>query len=482
MSPGKSLKKRTMRALLWDMGGTFLKRGNTFIISIFLARLLEPAEFGLVGMAMVFVSITQVLIDVGFNSAIVQKQDTPPGAYHTIFFINLGIGFSLAGVFYLAAPYIAGFYGQPEVEGLVKWLSLLCIIKSFNQVQMSLLKKDLNFKLLTVRLVAGSVIGGIVGVTMAFMGFGVYSIVAQNLVSATVSTITMWTVAGWRPKWYFRFADVKGMISYSTYILADRLLSEITKKVDVLVVGKVFDAATLGFYTRATSLRDQVTHYSSASLLKVFFPVLSGLQHDNEAFERVYFRAFSVLTFASFLITGLLIILGQDIVVLLFGEKWLPSVPLFQVLILAASNYPMSSLMVNAFVSKGLSRQNFLIGIVRKIFRLIPLSVAVFVGLMPFVITYVVVSYWLSALNVGFLGRYVGLSVRRHLRHMVPGLVFLILIATGMELGLLVTLPERLAMAAVFLISYFGYHHVVKSEGYAYVLSNLKTTKSKRWA
>lgn len=468
MSMNKPLKKKTISALLWDMSGNFLKRGNTFIISIFLARLLEPAEFGIVGMAMVFVSITQVLINVGFNSAIVQKQDTPPGAYHTIFFINLGIGFSLAGVFFFSATAIAGFYNQPEVEELVRWLSLLCIINSFNQVQMSLLKKELDFKALSTRLVAGSVSGGVVGVAMAFMGYGVYSIVVQNLVSASVGTITMWTVSGWRPKWYFRMADVKGMMGYSSYILADRLLSEITKKVDVLIVGRFFQADMLGYYTRATSVKDQVTQYSSTSLVRVFFPVFSMLQADRAEFERIYFKVFSVIVFLSYFLTGILYILGQDLILLLFGPKWMPSVLLFQILILAAANFPMSAVMINAFISNGHSKPNFYIGILRKVVRLTALATVLTGDMVVFVTSIVVASYLISFINVLSLKRYVDLPIQPHFRILIPGLSIVVAVIVSDRMIGFEEPQTRILVAVLFAAAYLVLFHATRNEGFLY--------------
>jgi O-antigen/teichoic acid export membrane protein len=471
MKQKKSLKSKTLTALMWDLGGTFLKKGNGFIISIFLARLLEPAEFGLVGMALVFIGISQVVVDVGFSAAIVQKQDIHPDTYHSVFFANIASGLLLACVFFFGAPWVADFYGEPEVESLVRWLALATLLQSMNQVQMSLLKKSLNFKVLTLRLVAGSVVGGVVGVVMAYQGFGAHSLIGQNLVSAAVATISMWSVSGWRPKWHFRWSDLKGLIGFSGFIFADRLLSEISKKMDVLVVGKVFDAASLGFYTRATSLRDQVTYYSSASLSKVFFPVLSSIQAQDEKYQLVYFRAFSVISFSSYLLTGILYVLGQDIIVLLFGPKWLPSVAIFQVIILAASNYPMSSIMVNAFISKGLSKENFNIGLLRKSLRIIPLVFAVYSGLMTFVIAYVVLSYVLTVVNMCFLKRYVGLPIQRHLSLLLPGLVMLAFIVTlDMTLGF-DDIQTRLTIAGFFITIYLGYHSVFKTDGYMFLMN-----------
>ncbi|MEQ9307094.1 MAG: oligosaccharide flippase family protein, partial [Marinoscillum sp.] len=221
----KSLKKRTTSALAWDIGGTMLRQTFNFVTSIFLARLLTPEEFGLVGMSMVFIAFAEVFIDVGFSSALIQNQKNSELTYNSVFFINIGAGFLLTIVFYLSAPLIGRFYNNMEVVGLVRWLSLIFVFNSANLVQVAILKKKLNLKIMNVRTSIGAMIGGIAGVASAFAGLGVYSLVIQHITMAVAGTLLLWTTAGWLPKMEFSWREVKNLTGFSTYIFMDRIFS-----------------------------------------------------------------------------------------------------------------------------------------------------------------------------------------------------------------------------------------------------------------
>lgn len=391
-----TLKKKSAVAFAWDMGGTLVNQGSGFVISIFLARLLDPAEFGLVGMAMVFISISQVFIDVGFASALVQNKHNTKLTYSSVFYLNLAAGILLTTIFYFIAPLIGNFYENEQITDLVKWLSLIFVFNSLNIVQAAILQRELNFKILTIRSSVAAIAGGIVGITCAFSGLGVYSLVAQSLTGALLGTILLWSTSDWKPDLKFSWLELKKLTGFSSYVFTDRFISTIFQRLDILLIGKLFSPAILGFYTRAVSLKDIVARYSSSSLTKVFYPVLSSVQDDTQAFNKIYLKVVSVIAFLSFGITGVLYVLGKDIILILFGDKWLPSVAIFQVLIIGACNYPVNSMMVNAFMSKGKSRENFWIGIFRKSVRIIPLLIAYFYGLFEFTVAVVAVSYVLT--------------------------------------------------------------------------------------
>ena len=213
-----SLKKRSSNAFAWDMVGTLLKHGSTFIISIFLARLLEPAEFGLVGMAMVFITISHVFIDVGFSSALIQNKNNSNLTYSSVFYLNLSVGILLTTTFYFAAPFIGDFYKNQQIKELVQWLSLIFVFNSLNLVQQAILQKNLNFKSLTIRLLIANAIGGTLGVLFALQGYGVYALVIQQIGIAFISTVLLWSISKWKPDFQFSLDEVKKLIGFSSFV------------------------------------------------------------------------------------------------------------------------------------------------------------------------------------------------------------------------------------------------------------------------
>ncbi|HET8860550.1 lipopolysaccharide biosynthesis protein [Marivirga sp.] len=474
-----SLKKRSVIAYAWNMGGMLIRQGSSFIISIFLARLLEPAEFGLVGMAMVFISISQVFIDVGFGSALIQNQKNTNLTYSSVFYVNLVAGLILTGLFYFIAPYLGQFYENEQITDIVRWLSLVFIFSSLNQVQTNILKKKLNFKVLTVRGLVAGISSGVLGVILAFQGFGVYALVIQSLTGAALGTILLWSTSGWRPDLKFSFSEVKKLTGFSAYVFFDRFVSTIFQKLDILLIGKLFSPASLGFYTRAVSLKDQVTKYSSNSLRSVFFPVLSELQEDHKEYSRIYFKVVSVITFLSYGLTGILYILGGNIILILFGDKWEPSISIFQVLILGVANYPLSSMMVNAFMSKGKSKLNFWIGVLRKSIRIIPLIIAYVYGIYEFTVAVVIVSYLLTLINMLFLKKFVKLPLGFHLRKVFEGLTPLIPFVVLFHFFEFDSLLKNILLALSFSFCYLGYNYLIKTEGLRFILANSIKIRSK---
>lgn len=467
-----TLKRKTAIALVWDFGGLLVLKGSGFIISIFLARILSPAEFGLVGMSMVFIAISQVFIDVGFTSALIQNKENSNLAYNSVFYFNIFAGIVLTGVFYIIAPIIGDFYGNEIVTNIIRLMSIGFILNSINQVQGAILKKELNFRVLTLRSVIAAIVGGIVGIIAAYSGFGVYALVLQSLTTAFLSTILLWSISTWRPSLSFSFKALKGLLGFSSFVFFDRIFSTIFNKLDVILIGKVFSPATLGFYSRAASLKDQVTIYSSSSLTKVFFPTLSSLQHDDKAHSKVYFKVLSVVSFLAFGLTGLLYALGEEIIIGLFGIKWQASVPIFQVLILGVCMYPINSMMVNAFMSKGKSKENFNIGLLRKTVGVAPLLFAYYYGIYEFTIASVIVTYLLTIMNMFFLKNYLNLSIKNHLQKIFEGMIPLIMLVFGYQFvgGFL----EKIILTSSFCLCYLFFHWILQTEGSIFIYVNLK--------
>lgn len=471
----KQLKNKTTVALIWDMTGLLINKGSTFIISIFLARLLSPSEFGLVGMAAVFIAISQVFIDVGFSTALIQRNENTNLVYSSVFYFNILSGIALTSLFYFIAPLVGTFYNNLEVVGIVRWLSLGFIFNSFNQVQSAILIKQLNFKVLTIRNIVASIISGLLGVFAAFKGLGVYALVVQSLSNAAISTVLLWSISNWKPSLLFSIKELRGLLGFSSYVFFDRIVSTIFSKMDIMIIAKVFSPATLGFYSRAVSLKDQVTIYSTSSIQKVFFPVLSSLKDNKVEYNKIYYKVISIVSFISFFLTGLLFLLGKEIIIGLFGQKWEASVPIFEVLVLGVCTYPINAMIVNAFMSKGLSKENFRIGLIRKFIQVIPLVLAYFYGIFEFTIAVVFISYLLTFMNIYFLKKYTLLSIRKHLIKLSDGLAPLLLFVfiykfLGIE-RLIIKLPLLLA----FIVTYFLYNKLRQTEGYLFLLSNFKT-------
>lgn len=402
-------------ALGWSFLGDFSRQGVTFLVSVVLARLLLPEDFGLIGMSMAFIAILSLLVDGGFSKALIQAETVDATSFDSVFYFNLGIGSLVMVVLYLLAPSIGAFYENETITDLVRWLSLLVPISALSVVHNAIFTRDLRFKELGVRSFIAGVGGGIVGVIMAVTGYGVYALVGQSLTGALLGVLVLWWAADWKPGRHFSYARLREISSFGRFIFAANLLSRSISEIYALFIGKLFSPATLGFFTRSQSLSQLVIRYTSGVVMKVYLPVFSKLQNEEDKFRELFFRVAGLTAWATFLLSGLLILSAELLIVTLFGEKWLPSVRIFQILMFSLFNYPINSLLVNALLAKGLSRNNFQYNLLRSMLRLTPLLFGWFYGFNFFLICLVTISYLGTLMNSWLVGRDLGFSFRRQL-------------------------------------------------------------------
>ena len=387
-----SLRNKSLFALFWESVGKLSTHGVTFIISIVLARLLTPTEFGLIGIALALINISQSLFDIGFKTALIQNKDNDAITYSSVFILNIFLGLLVFSAFQLIATPLAIFFEQSELDSVIKWLSIGLIFNSFNLVQVAILTRHLKFKELNIRIFIAGLTSGLIAVFLAFKGFGVYALVFQNVFSQLIGTIIIWQLSDWRPNWSFKWMSIKQLSSFSVYYFLSQIGHQLILNSTILIVGKLFSPITLGFYSRANSLRSLVINYSSGTLGTVFFPILSQLQNNLSRFQQVYLKVISFTSFLSFFLSGLLIVSAEVLILILFGEKWRPTIVIFQTIMFALFNYPINSIIVNSFLALGKAKENFWYGNVRKLLRIIPIIVAYYYGFESFLISMVVIS------------------------------------------------------------------------------------------
>ncbi|MDP4208585.1 MAG: lipopolysaccharide biosynthesis protein [Bacteroidota bacterium] len=395
-----NLKKRSLNAIIWDMAGKFAGQGIGFVISIILARLLSPQDFGLLAMVNVVIALATVLVDMGLGSALIQRQDVTDEHYGSVFYFNLAVGSFLALILFATAPLIASFYGRTEIVSLARVMSLLFVINSFCNVQRLWLRKQLNYKILTQASVVGTAIGGISGVTLAFTGFGVWSLVAQTLISAICNNLYVYFQTKWKPRLIMSMKALKELWLFGFNLFLSAVLDSIFTQLDSIIIGRIFSAQTLGYYFRSKSLDAFVRNYTSGSLMAILFPVLSTIQNEEERYKEIIYKSFHVLNFITFLLLGILYLGAKDIIVMLFSDKWLPSVEYFQIIVLAGFVYPFSSLLVNILSSKGNSKAFLKLEVYKKIVLAINFGIGFLFGIKGFLYGMVIFGIIALVLNI----------------------------------------------------------------------------------
>ena len=330
----KSLRSNILSGVFWQY---FQRIGNQLvhvIVSIVLARLLVPEDFGTIALVGVFITISNIFIDSGFGNALIQKKSIDELDCSSIFYLNLVVALSLYIVIFALAPIVATYYDNSLVCPVLRVQALQIIIMAFYCVQNSLLNRKMLFKQNFKINIVATVVSSVVGIVLAFCNFGVWSLVASQLSLQLSVVVGLWTIVKWYPRKHFSMSRIKEMFSYSSRILGGQLIIVLCNNIYNIVIGKRYSAADLGYYNRGQLLPTTMVDNAATSINSVMFPALSKLQDDHERHLSVFRRTERMLSFFVFLLVSLLIPLSSDIIYVLLGEKWLPATPFMQLVCL----------------------------------------------------------------------------------------------------------------------------------------------------
>jgi O-antigen/teichoic acid export membrane protein len=416
------LKQKAAVGMFWKFIEVGVTQAIGFVISIYLARLLSPDDFGLIGMLAVFIAITNIFIESGFSQALIQKKDRTETDYATVFYFNLLVSLVCYALLYSIAPFVAHFYDKPELVNLLRVLGLNVIILSFNIVQQARLFVDIDFKTNTKVSFAGVLSGGIAGLAAAYLGLGVWALVLQQLVNSLSRTVTMWYSAKWKPLWAFSTDSLKTLFGYGSKLLLSGLYATTLQYIYNIVIGKLYHEKLLGYYTRAYQLPDLISGTVNAVVSSVTFPVMSAIQDERERLLNVYAKMLSMTAFLVFPVMTLFAVLAEPFVRTLLTDKWLPIVPLMYWLAIARMFIPISA--INLTLLKSIGRSDLFLKV--DLFKL-PLIAANMIITLPMGIQAVAIgssivtfiSYFINAYMPGRLFGYGALQQARDCRYTV---------------------------------------------------------------
>ncbi|HEU5123466.1 MAG TPA: MOP flippase family protein [Verrucomicrobiae bacterium] len=415
-----SLKTKTLGALSWSLVQELSQRGLQFVIGIVLARLLGPKEFGMLAMLTIFIAVSQALVDSGFGSALIQRKNPTQADESSVFYFNIFLGFLMAGLLCLAAPWISQFYNQPQLTSLVRVLSVVLIINSISVVQNALMVRRLDFKRQAMVSVASMSVSGVAALIMAWRGFGVWSLVGQQVTASIVRTAMLWRINTWRPGWIFSWKSLRELFGFGSGMMASALTNRIFDNLTSLVIGKAFSAAMLGYYSRAVTLQDTVSQSLANVANRVTFPVFSQLQNDPERMKRGLRKAMTTLAFVQFPMLIGLAAVAKPLILFLLTEKWAPSIPYLQLLCFAGLLYPMHLLNLNVLTAMGRSDLYFRLGIVKRVLQVVAIVATFPFGVLAMVVGQVAVSFISFFINGYFTKRFIGYSILEQANDLLP--------------------------------------------------------------
>jgi teichuronic acid exporter len=415
-----SLRKQATSGLIWTFGQQFGSQLISFVISIVLARLLDPSEFGLIGMIAIFMAVGKTLMDSGMTSSLLRTKNPDQNDYSTVFLYNLFISLIIYIVIYFMAPYVAIFYEKPILTNIIRVYCVTFLIQAFSAVQRCRFTKNFNFKIQLIIDIPSNILSGVIGIIMAYMGYGVWSLVFSGISGFIISTIQVWFYSDWRPTMMFDREKFKQHFNFGYKLTISSLLNKIFENIYVVAIGKLYTPAMVGYYTRANTMQQLPVNNLSSALNKVTYPLFSNLQDDDLRLKNVYRQLMQSVIFVISPVLILLFTLAEPVFRFLLTEKWLPAVPYFQILCLAGLLRPINSYNLNILKVKGRSELYLYIAIAVQIIIFIVLAISIQFGIMVVLYGQVFVSIIAFFIYSHYAGRMINYTAFEQLKNISP--------------------------------------------------------------
>lgn len=461
----------------WRLAERFGAQGVALVVSIILARLLVPEVYGTIALVTVFTQILNVFVDSGFGNALIQKKDADDLDFSTVFYFNVAVCLLLYVGVFLAAPWIARFYNDLALTPVVRVLSLTLIISGVKNVQQAYVSRTMQFKRFFFATLGGTIGAAVIGIAMAYFGFGVWALVAQQIFNATVDTLILWITVKWRPKWMFSWQRLKGLFSFGWKLLASSLLDTVYSDLRQLIIGKLYTSSDLAQYNRGKQLPDLLVNNIDTSINSVLLPAMSQVQDDSARVKSMTRRAMKTSTYVIAPIMMGLAFTAEFVIRLLLTEKWMPCVPFLRIFCITYMFYPVHTANLNAIKAMGRSDLFLKLEIVKKVVGLIVLLSTMWFGVMAMAYSLLFTSITSQIINSWPNQKLLDYSYPEQIRDILPGILLAVLMGCCVYpiqwLGLpdAVTLLIQVPLGAVI---YIGVSAVLRLDSYKYVMKEIQ--------
>lgn len=414
------LKQKTAQGMFWSFIERFSVQGVQFIIMIVMARLLTPHDYGIIGMLAIFLAVSQSLIDSGFSQALIRKQDRTETDNNTIFYFNIAVGVCLYIILYFLAPLVADFYDTPQLCSIMRMVCLGIIFNSLAVVQRALLTVNIDFRTQAKAALSAAVISGAVGITLAYCDFGVWSLVVQQLLNLGINTGLLWILAQWRPQWVYSWKSFRELFSFGSKLLASGLLDTLYKNIYPIVIGKFFNATSLGHYTRAQHFTEFPSSNLTGIMQRVTYPILCSIQQDDERLSNIYRRFLKLSAFVIFPLMIGLASVSQPFINTVLGVQWEFCGQLLQILCFAMMWYPIHAINLNLLQVKGRSDLFLRLEIIKKLLGISVLCITAPLGLVVMCYGQIFNSIVSLIINTYYTGKLINVGFIRQMRDLLP--------------------------------------------------------------
>ncbi len=454
-----NLKSKSVSAFGWALGGQLSNQGIGFIISLILARLLTPEEFGLAALVLVVNLVGQVFLDAGLSMGLIRKKEISHTELSTFFYLNIFLGIVIMLTIIITSDLISALFANKNLSVLLQLSSLQFFISSFGLMPSVLLKRDINFRFLSQLDLGVNIGSGIVTIILALLGFGVYSLVLRSIVSSFINVGLLWRRTKWRPSFVFSMASIKATFSYSSGILGLGIVNTLFDNFSTILIGKFFTFSTIGIYNRAASTRGLIFKSFGPLFNKVFFPVLSKIQDDDKRLLSYYLKAIKMVSLFTVFFMAMFFLFADSLIYYLYGEPWMDAAPILKVLAIAGLVLPLSGINLNLFMVKGKTKFLMRYELVKHILAACLMIISIRFGMGYFLKCLVVIAFLFYLLNTVLTFKLFNFSIKRQFMAFISKLMPALGLVVILEIFIApkeVSLSYILIGVPLFTLAYFA--------------------------
>ncbi len=475
-------RKKIITGLLWRFAERIGAQGVSFVVSLFLARLLDPSAYGLVAIVSVITTILYVFVDSGMGGALIQKKGADDLDFSSVFYFNMFMCAVLYIIVFFAAPFIAKFYDSESLIPMIRVMGLTLVISGVKNIQQAYVSKTMQFKRFFFATIGGTVFSAFVGVFMAYKGFGAWALIAQGLTNSVIDTIVLWVTVKWRPKKMFSFKRLKGLFKFGSRTLLVSLIDTAYNNLRALIIGKVYTPADLAFYDKGKKFPELVITNINTSLDSVLFPAMSEVQDEKESLKAMTRRSMKISTY---LITPMLIGLatcGKALISLVLTDKWLPAYPFMVVFCVAFVFYPMQTANWNAIKASGRSDLFLKLEIPKKAIGIVSIFITMRISVFAMAISFLIVSISSQIINTLPNKKIMNYGYLEQLKDVLPSIVLSVFMGgcvysvNFLHLSNIITLIMQVPLGIAI---YFGISYFFKLEAFSYCVNLGKSALKK---
>ena len=471
------MNRKVASSLFWRYLERCGAQGVNLVVSIILARLLLPDDYGLVALVSVFITILNVFVNSGLGNALIQKKDADDLDFSSVFWFNIVWCIILYLLLFLCAPLIAGFYKKPDLTLVLRVLGLQIIISGVKNIQQAYVSRTMQFRKFFFATLGGTIGAAIIGIWMAYHGYGVWALVVQQLFNAAVDTIILWIIVKWRPHRQFSFVRLKGLYSYGWKLLVSALLDTIYGEIRQLIIGKKYTSADLAFYNKGNNIPNMIITNIDTSINSVLFPTMSQEQDDRERVRGMIRRAIKTSTYIIAPLMMGLVFISEPLIRLLLTEKWLPSVPYMRIFCITYMFYPIHTANLNAIQALGRSDIFLKLEILKKIVGITAVLITMNISVMAMGYSLLVTCVICQMINAWPNRKLLGYRYLEQLRDIMPGILLAVFMGGCVYCVSFLKLPDAVTLVIQIILGagiyYFG-SRLLKMESYEYITSMIR--------